>query len=232
MTIKEEEDEIGSSGYEAHIKISDHSLVNVIELHNGAVLSNYNYTHEQFIHALLGSFDSVSVITPLLPRGTILYSKSKLGKHFCFVEVAAQLRKILYNTAEFEDIPFPKLIVGVELFEKEKGKFNVQEVYVGSLKEGPIEEDMEVYYYPFSNVYPTFQVCWGNNIMPSLDSLVHIRSIVEMFFNSPNNDDLYGTNLSQMSYRELLKTIQGKTFPVEYLKPTGKTLMNWIKACM
>lgn len=217
-----------SNGYETKIRINDQKLVNIREEHNGVILSDYNYTHEQFITSILESVERQVLTTPLLPRGCIMYTTINKNRHYLFVEVAPQVRKVFYNTVCFDDVPFPRLLFGFSLMEHYE-QIRVENVYVAALEDFVLQENTRVYYYPFTNVYQSGRVCWGNTKLPLLNSISEIRVVIELFFNSINNDDLYGgANLSKLSFRELLQSIQNKDFPVEYLNFTGKTLADWI----
>ncbi|AGA60076.1 hypothetical protein Theco_4076 (plasmid) [Thermobacillus composti KWC4] len=217
------------TGVEVVIRLREHGLPIVEEYSDGVKTGEGVYTHETIAHAVLGSLEFQSVITPILPRGAIFYSEAGKMKRYCFLEVPPHRRRALYHKAVLEDVPFPRLVFGFELMERNK-KLDITSVMVGALEDQVIlNEESPVYRYPYTNVQDSFQVCWGGHKLPSIERISQLSTIPELFFNSPNSDCYYSSaNNSKMSYRELVTKLKGKSFPDKYLKPTGYTLQQWI----
>ncbi|MFX3637308.1 MAG: hypothetical protein ACE3L7_01530 [Candidatus Pristimantibacillus sp.] len=215
--------------HEVIITLREHSLPTVEEFQNGVKLSEGSYTHESIVDAFLRSEVSEGFATPILPYGTIHYAEYSNGKCYCFIEIPPHQRKAFYHEAVIEDVPIPRLIFGFVLV-KGENKYALYEVLVGALEQHTqTSEDAEVCFYPYTNVDNRFSVCWGTTQLPSIERVSQLRSMSELFFNSPNSDCYYDSaNVSQLPYRDLVESLRGKEFPDTYLKKTGLKLSEWI----
>jgi len=218
-----------STGNEMVIRIRDHFALPIVEEYaNGVKVGEGVFSHEAVAEALLQSVETGLVRTPVLPRGALHYVELTKSRRFLFMEVAPQCRKALYHEAVIEDVPFPRLVFGFELRERDK-KWAIAHVYLAALEDQiiPNEESM-VYFYPYTNVQSNFQVCWGGQQLPEIERFSQLSTFPELFFNSPNSDCYYhSANNSKLSYRELVTKIKGQSFPQEYLKTTNLTLQQW-----
>lgn len=152
-----------------------------------------------------------------LPKGYLnaLYSSS--GNFKVWVTMKSEKRPLLYY-GKTELVPFPNLLLE---FEVSHTKVNRSKIYsfVGDAKEG-----MQLYRFPFGNVYDDGKICWGNMSLPSVKRLEEIEQLVGMFFSSETNDDLFrGKDFpTQRTFIEELKKYDD--FPDKYLKSTGMNL--------
>jgi hypothetical protein len=217
------------TGSKVVITLRDHGLPTLEEFHDGVSMGEGTYTHEGIASAIVQSLDYEAIRTPILPRNTIYYSEGP-SKRNVFLEIPPHRRKVFYHEAQIEDVPFPRLIVGFEVSIREN-KMDITDVKIAALEDQLIpNEESKVYFYPYTNVQNTFSVCWGGQRLPSIERVSQLATIPELFFNSPNSDCYYSSaNVSKLKYRELVEQIKGKTFPDEYLKPTGYGLMEWIQ---
>lgn len=217
------------TGSKVVITIRDHGLPTMEEFHDGVSLGSGCYTHEGIARAIIHSLDYEAIRTPILPRNTIYYSEGP-SKRNVFIEIPPHRRNVLYHTAKIKNVPFPRLIFGFELTLRNE-KMAITDVKIAALEDQIIpNEDSLVYYYPYTNVQNTFSVCWGGQMLPSIERVSQLSTFPELFFNSPNSDCYYhDANISKMKYRELVTQIQGKSFPDEYLKPTGYGLQEWMR---
>jgi hypothetical protein len=222
---------IENMGNEIVIRLRDFSLPVIEEYQNGIKLGEGIFTHETVAQAILRSSATNGFVTPLLPRGSIRYIESNGGwRSFCFMEVPPHRRTVYYHEAVIEDVPFPRLIFGFELMQRD-GKHDITSVMLGALEDQILaNEESEVYFYPYTNVYSDFKVCWGGSQLPCLDRISQLTTIPELFFNSPNSDCYYNSsNVSNLPYRELVETLKGKEFPDGFLRKTGRKLSEWIE---
>jgi hypothetical protein len=213
------------------IRLRDYGLPVIEEYQNGIKLGEGMYTHEAVAHAILRSSNTNGFATPVLPRGAICYTEANGGwKSCCFMEFQPHRRTAYYHEAVIEDVPFPRLIFGFELMQRE-GKYDITKVMLGALEDQCLlNEDSEVYFYPYTNVQNDFKVCWGGSQLPSLDRVSQLTTIPELFFNSPNSDCYYSSaNASNLPYRELVEKLKGREFPDEFLKKTGRKISEWIE---
>lgn len=222
---------VENKGNELVIRLRDHGLPLIEEYQNGIKLGEGMYTHEAVAQAILRSSDTNGFITPMLPRGTIRYVEVNGGwRNYCFIEIPPHRRTVYYHEAVIEDIPFPRLVFGFELMQRD-GKHDITKVMLGALEDQCLpNEDSEVFFYPYTNVTSDFTVCWGGSQLPSLDRVSQLSTIPELFFNSPNSDCYYSSaNVSNKPYRELVESLKGEEFPDAYLKKTGRKLSEWIE---
>lgn len=218
-------------GNEVVIRIRDYGLPIIEEYQNGIKLGEGMYTHEAVAQAIIRSSDVSGFATPVLPRGTIHFTEANTkSRHYCFLEVPPHRRTVYYHEAVIEDVPFPRLIFGFELMQRD-GKYDITKVMIGTLEHQCLpNEESDVYFYPYTNVQSDFTVCWGGAQLPSLDRFSQLSTIPELFFNSPNSDCYYSTaNVSQLPYRELIEKLKGSDFPDSYLKKTGRKLSQWVE---
>jgi len=218
------------NGNELVIRLREHGLPIVEEYQHGIKLGEGMYTHEAVARAIFHSNENGGFATPLLPRGTLHYSKDDAGlRSYIFFEVQPHNRRVYYHEAVIEDIPFPRLIFGFALITKGE-KHEIAKVMVGALEHQSItNEDAEVYFYPYTNVDSNFDICWGGQRLPSIERVSQLTTIPELFFNSPNSDCYYSTsNVSNLTYRDLVEQVKGTEFPDHYLRKTGMTVSDWI----
>ncbi|MDH6373776.1 hypothetical protein M2444_005619 [Paenibacillus sp. PastF-3] len=221
--------EIEDKGNVQLVKISDFSLPYVEDYQDGIKIGEGYHTFETIAKALTHSAKVGGLATPILPRGTLYYSvNNDNSKCTCFLEVAPHRRSVFLYREEIEEVPFPRLIFGFELLHRED-EYVISKVFLGATESyGLLNEDSEIYQFPYSNV-DNFVVCWGSTERPILKRLSQLSTIPELFFNSSNTECYYyNANNSNLSYKELLEKLKGKDFPEEYLKNSGKTLLNWV----
>lgn len=210
------------------ITLRENGLPSVEEFHDGVSMGEGVYTHEAVAKAVIQSLEYEAIRTPILPRNAIYYSEGP-GTRYVFLEIPPHRRTVFYHKAKIKDVPFPRLLIGFQLTAR-KDQLAITQVYAAALEDQIIpNEESKVFFYPYTNVND-FVVCWGGQTLPSIDRVAQLSTIPELFFNSPNSDCYYSTaNLSKKSYRELVDSLKGKSFPDEYLKPTGFTLQEWIR---
>ncbi|MFC5402377.1 hypothetical protein [Cohnella soli] len=215
------------TGTKMVITLREHGLPSVEEFHDGVSMGEGVYTHEAVAEAVIQSLDYEAIRTPILPRNTIYYSEGP-GRRYVFLEIPPHRRTAFYHKAKIKDVPFPRLLIGFQLTAR-KEQLAITQVYVAALEDQIIpNEESKVFFYPYTNVND-YVVCWGGQQLPNIERVAQLATIPELFFNSPNSDCYYSTaNLSKKPYRELVESIKGKSFPDDYLKPTGLGLQEWI----
>ncbi len=217
------------TGAKVVITIRDHGMPTIEEFSDGISMGEGVYTHEDVARAIIQSLDYDRIKTPILPKNGIYYSEGPSRRNV-FLEIPPHRRKVFYHDAEIEDVPFPRLVFGYELVVRDS-KMEITDVKVAALEDQVItSEDSPIFFYPYTNVQNTFSVCWNGQRQPGIERVSQLASFPDIFFNSPNSDCYYhDANISKLTYRELVQQLKGKTFPDEYLKPTGYSLQEWIK---
>lgn len=102
---------------------------------------------------------------------------------------------------------------------------------VFSLKEDFVDEDTEVFSYPFSNVYENGRICFGNNRLAfkKFKTFKDILSIPAMFFAMPSTHELACRNEYKMEYKVLLQHLEENKFDVTKLKSEKKQVKDLYK---
>lgn len=115
-------------------------------------------------------------------------------------------------------IPYPNLLF---YFNCKNGKLKDSKVF--SIKDETYSDKTILYNYPFSNVYESGDICWGDSIFPKLSTMKDLENVVNIFLSSSNNNDLYSklkTNLN-LSLDKLLTQLDSEnTFPTNILTPS------------
>lgn len=121
---------------------------------------------------------------------------------------------------EFE-VGYPGLLFRFTVFDGD-----VQELRVRAFK-GRIEKDSQLYFYPYTNVYPNGAVCLGNYRYPKVRDLRDLGSYPDVFFELANNSDLYR---GDVPLSELISANEGKEFDDSLLEPCGETYEEFMLA--
>lgn len=119
-------------------------------------------------------------------------------------------------------VAFPSLVF---LFKAERNRITKSLVFAVDDSNG-LTEESELYHYPYGNVYHDARICWGRNELPKITSLADFGGVVNLFFGSPTNNDLYeppkvkheGKEFkpSQMELIDFMKNEE--KFPINFLK--------------
>lgn len=120
-------------------------------------------------------------------------------------------------------IPFPRLVFK---FTCNNGKVDEKECY--AVKDSSITSSTKLYHYPFSNVHSNGKICFGGNQLPKCSKISDVDKLVNLFYSSASNNDLWKSEYVKEAYpalRILLEELNGKDFfPVEYLEPYSKNI--------
>ena len=231
-------------GIKATLTIHGNGCVNVLMNHEG-VLNEKVLPFSTLFNILLQMEHEHSKkqqcweTTPLLPPNTLLYGvEHKSNQEALSFIWGPEILTSTYHDTLFPAIPFPVLVVYVQLHrEEERGNRRIKQVCVAAIKGEPTL-DSQLYRYPFPNVYPGGRVCTGTVGLPIIQQLVELPTAMRLLFSAPSSDDLYTpgqTNLSGLCCRELFQEVNGKPeFPKEYLAPLGRpaqgiTLAEWYR---
>lgn len=95
-----------------------------------------------------------------------------------------------------------------------------------------LSEQSKLYHYPYGNVYKDGRICWGRNELPKISSFADFGGVINLFFGSPTNNDLYeppeikqeGKEFKP-SQQELIGFAEKEDFfPEKFLKSAGGKL--------
>lgn len=104
---------------------------------------------------------------------------------------------------------------------------------IWAIKESSITEKSKVYHAPFPNVNGTGGICFGTNVLPEAHHSLAWK-VWYLFFESRFNGDLASgkAQTHQDDVRKLLRTLNGKSFPVRELVDTGFTVGRLVDRCL
>ena len=183
-------------------------------------------TFNDLCNAVLAARDDSqvqSLASPLLPKNCIQYIERNNGELAVVMEREAKATDFSYGDKVFKKIGVPKLLFAFRILAN-----TLQEGYVVAVKDNLVSEDTELYHYPFSNVYRSGSICWGNKL-PTYGELRYLQNVPEMFLSMENNNHNYGhINLSGLEYRPLLEVLEGQKFREDWLKSMEIRYGDWL----
>lgn len=155
---------------------------------------------------------------------TIQHIKISTGAEWFVLLKEADKSAIQYYDTHFKDIGIPKMLVAIKMLGE-----RIQRVNIMCAKDPIVTKDTRLYSFPFSNVGHQGWVCFGNNRISELKikEPAMLHSVPDVFLSMPNNDHMYGSNLSDLPHRQLLELLEGEHFPNEWLKDGNITYGEW-----
>lgn len=103
--------------------------------------------------------------------------------------VPAALQKMTYvSENDSSMIPFPNLLF---CFYCSNGIVTLSRVFATPEKKDRLNDNSDLYYYPFGNVGEEGRICFGSNKIPVMDSISSFEYLIAVFLSSPTNNDLF-----------------------------------------
>lgn len=129
-------------------------------------------------------------------------------------------KRMINFFSNIDTIPFPSLLF---VFEVEDGSSISNKVF--AMTASSYSPKAKRFHYPFGNVYNDGKICFGNNVLPKIETAADTGKIVAAFMGSETNNDLWGySSVSKLCIDEvktqngLISSLKSKeTFPAEYL---------------
>lgn len=190
------------------------SIADVTVHYEGGRVESYSVKDMDFLTAFQKCYKPDASILGQMPDGYVdaLYVNDENFK-VC-IEVPAGIRNITYYGDVFF-VPFPALLFRLTVRE---GKVVASKVVA--------ELNGSCYCYPFGNVYTDGRICWGSTVLPPITCLQDVNQIIQLFFGSETNNDLYsaGRNVANkkqyVNQRGLFEFLEKKRkFPKQDLIP-------------
>ncbi len=154
-----------------------------------------------------------------LPAGLVRCGDSAQGPWFVYSAPAQKMNMILDTTGKEEiTAPIPRTVL--------LGIGNTY--YLWALKSRYFDPGERFYHAPFPNIHMDGRICWGTNT-PKPASPMAARSVWEMFFYTPFNQDLTNgkSNEYQADVRAQLRNLAKKnarTYPAIDLVESGRSI--------
>lgn len=171
-----------------------------------------------------GAAGNDMTLMPRFPEGMIDLSWYNESNYVVTVFVPAQVRPTAYLKEEnVQTLPFPSLVFS---FTAGKGMMTSSRVFaVKDARKRSIDNDTELFKFPYGNVHFDGKICWGNNQgINRLHGIKSLENVIETFFNSIMNSDLYSesTTRRKVSLEMLLSEMASvEVFPNDILAGAG-----------
>lgn len=200
--------------------VIDEKNIKVSYKERGKVVSK-NVAPEDFIAAIQ---EDMVLRTGIISRGVREYLVSG-PTTVITLETPPRTRKIVYqkrniNVEHKYNIPFPGLVF---IFKIVSNKLNNAWVY--ATKEPLLRKSVELFLFPYGNVYGDGRICWGDESFLAADTYTatNVSSIVTRFIQAPFNDDLddnlFKANKEIKTSQQLMQLLDNTiVFPDKVLK--------------
>lgn len=189
---------------------------------NGVVIGEYKMTLNDILKALSNAATKgVKNKTPFLPKNCVKLVTTVNG-YEVFIELPKRQWQVNINDKKLM-LGFPRMIFKYYISNNKITNLKIVAVKDNSF----INDDTEIYYFPYSNVHHTTgNVCMGLNAFPNIENLIHLESMHILFFNSPFGSD-YGAMALGMDLNGLIKKCKDKSFNDDLLIPTQKSFSEF-----
>ncbi|PEQ70175.1 hypothetical protein COF65_32255 [Bacillus toyonensis] len=201
---------------ESNLKIIDNNIVR----------DKFYISLEEFVRLIAGSYvldGDDTYKSRILPRNCIQYNTNSLKKTWemiCDLPANFHDIKAFNDETAYVEVGLPRLLIKYVIQEIEENKFQLNQIYLYSLKgTSLVEEDTNLYKFPLSNVASNGKMCTGTNSAYIFNNFAEIENLHNTFlFQTVFTTDYYDrSNLSSYSLDQLLENLQGKSFPEEWL---------------
>jgi hypothetical protein len=214
-----------NNDFEINLRITGEGLEIVDKKKDGTV--TYKPCHvSEFIKLLELSTEKAETYTvrsDRLPKNCIEnlnFINEKKIDHGYFIVMESGEYSFHYYETEYK-IHLPNLL----MYFKVVGE-RVANTYVYVVLESmdKINNDTQIYVYPFGNCASEGSVCWGNNALPPIKKPSHLNGLPYLFITSPTVDHSFdGKTTFEGSQRELLEVLQKKEINFEEILKPYKT---------
>ncbi len=184
---------------------------------------------EVTIHHLIDAFNSaVRDITdeeifgtPLLPTGTIKYTQSAADptKYSLYLYREPTIGPITYESRQYV-VGYPAIIYRFRVDNR-----ILSQVRMWAVSDKNLTPDTPIYHYPYFNSYQDGRICIGSNRIP-VEEPWQLFKMPDILKAMPSNLGLSTHNNSGLQGDSLLKAVEEKLFPNEWLKPSQKKLRD------
>jgi hypothetical protein len=188
-----------------------------VELVESMFLTLAKKAREKWVRQVLAPFIKKRKIvrSPILPKNCVVYQEELDGTEVFVIEVDKKQFDVMYHKTPFSNVGHPKL-----LFEFQVRLKTVVKCRVYAVKDAIVKPSSQLYRYPFSNIFDSFDACWPDLRSMPIKDLHQLSSLPYLFINSPSNDHAFrGSNL-----RELFATLEGVDFNDDLLEDAGFTV--------
>lgn len=208
-------------------------MIHLIIQENGAFIELEDNGKKEFreidIHHLIDSFNSAvrdvtdgeTFETPLLPTGTIkhIQDANDPKRYSLFLFKEPTIGPITYESRDYI-VGYPGLIYRFKV----ENQF-LSQVKIWAVLDKNLTPDTPVYHYPYFNSYQDGRICIGSNHIP-VEEPWQLFKMPDILKAMPSNLGLSTYNNSGLQGDSLLKAVEEKLFPNEWLIPCHKKLKD------
>ncbi len=159
--------------------------------------------------------------TSLLPTGTIKYTQSAADptKYSLYLYREPIIGPITYESRDYV-VGYPAIIYRFRVDNR-----TLSQVRMWAVLDKTLTPDTPVYHYPYFNSWQDGRICIGSNHIP-VEEPWQLFKVPDILKAMPSNLGLSTHNNSGLQGDSLLKAVEGKPFPNEWLKPSQKKLRD------
>lgn len=167
--------------------------------------------------------DNEYFTTPLLPPGTIWYQEDlqKPEAYRLAIFQPADIKQVIFNDRQYM-VGFPPSVYKLEI----EGR-SLKHISVFALKSTTLNPDTVLCYFPYFNTIGGVNICLGGNRI-TVNHPWEALKVIQMLGHIPY-DYAWHTLKTELEGDSLLKTVEGKPFPLEWLVETNMILKNILK---
>lgn len=198
---------------------SHNKMVNELFLEMAKVVSP-----QTVVQAAAPYHEKVKLTTPILPKGCVFYQeltdKIRVG-----IEVEKGNHDVIFGEIDeslYKQVAYPKLLFW---FDIQKNGHMVP--HVVAIKDLIINDQTELYHFPYSNVFRNGNICWNTLKQSPEYDLRQLEILPYIFLGATKNMDLY-VAAHDINLRDLLESMQGEIFDDSLLIPMNKKVRDLI----
>lgn len=162
--------------------------------------------------------DNEYFTTPLLPPGTIWYQEDlqKPEAYWLAIFQPADIKQVIFNDRQYM-VGFPPAVYKLQIEEK-----ILRGISVFAVRDVILTPDSVLCYFPYFNTIGGVNICLGGNRI-TVNHPWEALKVIQMLGHIPY-DYAWHTLKTELEGDSLLKTVEGKPFPLEWLVETNMTV--------
>lgn len=161
--------------------------------------------------------------SPMLPVNTIKFDRSaNTNDYTLYMYREPVIDQITFESRSYV-VGYPAIIYGFKVVNEV-----VSRVEVWAVKDKVLTPETQIYHYPFFNVSQDGRMCIGTNKI-TIEEPWQLHKMPDILKAMPSNLGLQNNNNSGLEGDSILKAIENKPFPHDWLAPTNKTLKKVLK---
>ncbi|MED4400275.1 hypothetical protein [Metabacillus fastidiosus] len=150
-----------------------------------------------------------------MPKNVLYYHKT-LNSEVVVIDVPKNQFNVKFHDVNYSNVGHPRMLFYFRVINQ-----RIASIKIACVRDKIINEETQLYLYPYSNVYSNHTICWsyGHYEIDSLEKLQHIPYI---FLSTPNNSHINSYT------RQLFEDNSEKEFNDEELKPSDYTFKDFV----